>query len=242
MTDFAPAEWLSLLHATTLQHTVSADSDPLARHLGSYRCLLESWGQALDAGRADPANTALDALAAYAQGECSRQLRALLSPGPAWDLLACLSLPSVALPVSAGLLTGIAAQGLMLWRALLDYQKQVERFCALYEHLGAQTLARLETLLDRTTDPPVDTVIALHGLWQHCQDACEAAIVRAETYAECLAALASAAAALQAAHRDWLAQCPGMATDPAVQRALSDELAAIRRQLRSMAGRSGDAL
>ena len=234
MIDPVQAEWLNLLQAATPAPTRSANDDPLARQLGGYRCLVETWEQALQAGSPDPAGHALRALARYAQDECLEQIRVWLGAGPIWDVMVRLPLPPVVPAVFVAVPGG--AQGLALWRALLDYQAQVDRFCALYQSVGVDTLARLEAIIETPAAPPIETVVALYTLWQSCQDACEASIVQGEQYAPRLAAVVSAVATLRAAHGQWWALLPGMAHDFGAQRALSDEIAAIRRQLRAMAG------
>lgn len=232
MTDSAQ-EWLSLLQAFVPAPPPSAVDHPLARHLGTYRCLLESWEQALDADAPDPCAHSLAALAGYVQRECVRQVRGLLSPGPAWD--AVVSLPLLPMnPFLAGLAVPGMSQAAALWRAVVAYQRDLDRFCALYESIGSATLARLEAILADPREPAIESVAALHAQWQRCQDACEAAIIRDGAFAERLAAVVSAGGALRAAHSGWLALYPGVTTDPGAQQALSEEIAAIRRQLRTV--------
>lgn len=234
MTDFAPADWLSLLQGAAAPSPAIADGGVLARHLGSYRCLLESWLQALESGAADPPGQALAVLSRHVQSECLRQLRTALSPGPGWDVLTSLPLPPTDLSIDAVLLSGWAAAGFKLWQAVLAYRRHVDEFCALYDGLGVQTLSRLQAELAGSTDPEIDTVAGLHAHWQSSQDACEASIVRSGSYAWRLAQVTGAAAAVRDAHRQWLAQWVGVETDAVALRALGEEVAAIRRQLREL--------
>ena len=237
--DPVQAEWLHLLQAAAPVPPNCANDDPLARQLGGYRCLVECWEQALRDGLVDPSGHALRALARYAQTECLNRIRAWLGSGSIWDAVVRLPLPPLDLPAALLAMPG-GAQCLTLWRAVLEYQRQVDRFCALYESIGADTLVRLEAALETPAGPPVDTVVALYALWQSCQDACEASIVRSEQYAPRLAGVANAVAALRAAHQNWWALWPGAARDIGAQRAFSEEVAAIRRQLRAMAGSARD--
>lgn len=235
MTDSVQAEWLSRLREGFPTSPAPGADDLLARQLSGYRCLLEAWEEALEVGLTDPSTHALRALARHAQDECLRQIHVWLSPGPGWDTVIRLPLPAIDPPADYLAFPG-AAETLALWRAAVDYQRQVDRFCTLYESLGAQTLGRLEVWLDASTGPPIDTVEALYGLWQRCQDATEAAIVRDGQYVPRLAAVTGAAAELRTTHRRWWLQFPGMAQDSGMQQALSEEIAHLRRQLRAMAG------
>lgn len=235
MTDSIQAEWLrSLQEAVSASPAAGAD-DLLTRQLSGYRCLLDAWEEGLHAGLADPCTHALHALARHAQGDCLRQIHAWLSPGPGWDAVIRLPLPAID-PLADALAFPGATQTVALWRAVVNYQRQVDRFCALYEFVGAQSLARLEAWLEASTAPPIETVVALYALWQVCQDACEAAIVQDEQYAPRLADVTLAAAALRMAYRRWLGQFPGVPHDSGALRALSEEIAQVRRQLRAMTG------
>lgn len=230
MIDPVQAEWLKLLHAPIPNPPGGAGDDLLARQLAGYRCLVDSWEEALQVGRPDAPGHALRALARHVQEQCLGQIRAWLSAGPTWDAVARLPLPPVAPAVFLAVPGG--AQGLTLWCALQGYQREVDRFCALYQSLGADTLARIEAVLEAPAAPRIESVAALYALWQSCQDACEASIVRGDQYALRLAAVASAVAALRAAHHQWCVVM-GVAHDSGAQRALSEEIAAIRRQLRA---------
>ena len=121
--------------------------------------------------------------------------------------------------------------GAAFWRALAGYRQTLDAFCLLYQGLGTRTLNRLEQV--RPT-PAITSAAGLFAHWQLCQDQVESEIVRAPSWSASLAGVAAAAAALRVAHRQCLEAALGVQLDGAGQRALSDELAAIRRQLRHL--------
>lgn len=234
VTDSAQAEWLQLLNSAISTASAAADDDPLARALGGYRCLVEAWEHALQTGQSDAGHCALATLARHAQSECLNHIRAWLSAGPAWDAVVRLPLPAVdflaLLPPMPGRTVVVA-----LWGALVDYQREVDAFCGLYQSIGSSTLERLEAAVAASSGPSIDTVAALYALWQACQDSCEAEIVRRDDYADRLGAVTAAAAALRLAYRRWFEHVvPNEASQP---RAVSDEIAVLRRHLRAMADR-----
>ncbi|HEX2797444.1 MAG TPA: hypothetical protein VHN38_10185, partial [Immundisolibacter sp.] len=190
------------------------------------------WQQALEAGAAEPARVALAALARHIDRQRPRQLRRVCSPGSWFEPLVELPLPAVAAPVLPALqLPGWLAAGAGFWLALAGYRQKLDAFCLPYQGLGTRTLRRLEQAR------PVTAITSAAGLfahWQRCQDQVESEIVRAPSWGTSLASVAAAAAALRVAHRQCLEAALGVQLDGAGQRALSEELAAIRRQLRKL--------
>lgn len=231
--DSTQAEWLHLREAavSTASATTGYD-DPLAHQLSGYRCFVEAWEHALQAGHTDAARYALATLARHVQGECLHRIRTWLSAGPLWDALVQLPLPPLQFAAMAPPMPGRTAV-LALCGAALDYQREVDRFCNLYQSLGSSTLSRLDAAVAASAGPSIDTVAALYVFWLACQDSCEAEIVRREDYADCLAAVSVAAAALRTAHRQWMEIF--IPCEAGQQRAFSDEIATLRRQLRAMA-------
>lgn len=210
----------------------AADTDPFGGELEGFRVLLDQWQQALEAGVAEPARVALAALARHIDQQRLRQLRRVCSPGPWFEPLLELPLPAVAAPVLPALqLPGWLAAGAGFWLALAGYRQTLDAFCLPYQGLGTRTLRRLEQVR------PVTAITSAAGLfahWQLCQDQVESEIVRAPSWGTSLAGVAAAAAALRVAHRQCLEAALGVQLDGAGQRALSAELAEIRRQLRKL--------
>lgn len=210
----------------------AADADSFGGELEAYRVLLDHWQQALEAGVAEPARVALAALARHIDRQRARQLRHICSPGRWFEPLVELPLPAVAMPALPALaLPGWAAAGAAFWRALAGYRQTLDAFCLLYQGLGTRTLNRLEQV---RPVPAITSAAGLFAHWQLCQDQVESEIVRAPSWSASLAGVAAAAAALRVAHRQCLEAALGVQLDGAGQRALSDELAAIRRQLRHL--------
>ncbi|WP_448510462.1 hypothetical protein [Immundisolibacter sp.] len=230
VTAFAPADWLALLQAATATPTVAKEA-LLAGELESYRVLLDAWQSGLQDDIADPARFALTTLARHVDERRPRQLRRLCMPGPWFEPLVDLPAPAFGtLPALAGLPAWMAV-GFGFWQAVLEYRQRVDAFCAPYQNLGTRTLARLEP----TPDAPVlDSAAGLYAHWQHCQDQIESEIVRAPSWSLSLSQLVATAAALRAAHRRCLEVLLGVDLEGAGQRALSDEVADIRRQLRAL--------
>ncbi len=211
----------------------AADTEPFGGELEGFRVLLDQWQQALDAGVAEPARVSLAALARHIDRQRPRQLRRVCSPGPWFDPLVELPVPAVAAPALPALpLPGWLAAGAGFWLALAGYRQTLDAFCLPYQGLGSRTLNRLEQV------PMVTAITSAAGLfahWQLCQDQVESEIVRAPSWGTSLASVAAAAAALRVAHRQCLEAALGVQFDGAGQRALSEELAAMRRQLRKLA-------
>jgi hypothetical protein len=232
VTAFAPADWFALFQAA---HPMSAaaDTDPSGAELEGYRVLLDQWQQALEAGAAEPARAALAALARHIDQQRARHVRRVCSPGPWFDPLIELPLPAVAVPALPALpLPGWLAAGARFWLALADYRQKLDAFCLPYQGLGTRTLGQLEQV------QPVTAITSAAGLfahWQRCQDRVESEIIRAPSWGAALAGVTAAAAALRVAHRQCLEAALGVQLDGAGQRALSDEIAAVRRQLRKLA-------
>ncbi len=230
MTVFAPADWLALLQAAPATPTVAKEA-LLAGELEGYRILLDAWQRGVQDDIADPARVALTTLARHVDERRPRQLRQLCTPGPWSDSLADLALPAFgALPALPDLPAWMAV-GVGFWHVLLEYRQRVEAFCAPYQNLGTRTLARLEQTPDALM---FDSAAGLYAHWQHCQDQIESDIVRAPSWSLSLSQLVATAAALRAAHRRCLEVLLGVDLDGAGQRALSDEVADIRRQLRAL--------
>ena len=238
MIDPAQAEWLHRFNVAAVAAPAAVDDDLLARELGGYRCLVEAWEEALQAGHADAAQHALGALARHTQQDCLRQIRAWLSAGPVWDALMLTPLPPAAFLAASAPVPGKAVI-VALWDAVVGYQQALGRFCDLYQSLGDATLASLEAALAAPDSPAINSVSALYALWQVCQDHCEAQIVGRDDYADRLGAVSVTAGALRSAHRQWVQHCmPGEAGQ---QREFSEEIAALRRQLRALTERADGA-
>nr|ART37728.1 E200 [uncultured bacterium] len=230
VTAFAPADWLALLQAAPA--TRSVGNEPLlAGELEGYGVLLDAWQRGVQDDIADPARVALTTLARHVDERRPRQLRHLCMPGPWFEPLVDLPLPAFGtLPALPGLPAWMAV-GFGFWHALLEYRQRVEAFCAPYQNLGTRTLARLE----QTPDAPLlDSAAGLYAHWQQSQDQIESEIVRTPSWSLSLGQMTSAAAALRAAHRQYLELLLGVNLDGSGQRALSDEVADIRRQLRAL--------
>lgn len=210
----------------------AADTDPFGSELEGYRVLLDQWQQALEAGAAEPARVALAALARHIDRQRPRQLRRVCSPGPWFEPLVELPVPVFTAPTLPALpLPGWLAAGAGFWLALAGYRQKLDAFCLPYQGLGTRTLRRLEQAR------PVTAITSAAGLfahWQLCQDQVESEIIRAPSWGTSLASVAAAAAALRVAHRQCLEAALGVQLDGTGQRALSEELAAIRRQLRTL--------
>jgi hypothetical protein len=89
--------------------------------------------------------------------------------------------------------------------------------------------------MQQTPDTPrLDSAAEVYAHWQQSQDQLESEIVRAGAWSRSLGEVAAAAAALRAAHRQYLELLLGVNLDGSGQRALSDEVADIRRQLRAL--------
>lgn len=231
MTAFAPADWLALLRAAPSTPPVAPRAGLLAEELDGYRVLLDNWQHAVRDGLAEPARLALAALARHVDERRPRQLRQLCSPGPWFEPLADLPLPMfTALPAPA-ILPGWLAAGFDFWQSLFDYRQRVDAFCAPYQNLGARTLVRLQQTPDALV---IGSAAGLYAHWQRCQDQIESDIVRSNSWCASLARVAGAAASLRAAHRQCLELLLGVNLDGVAQRALSDEIADIRRQLRAL--------
>jgi hypothetical protein len=236
--DPAQAEWLHRFRAAAQAEPTAGDDDLLTRELGGYRCLVETWDEALRAGHADAVERALVALARHTQNDCLRQIRAWLSPGPLWDALLLTPLPPAEFLAAWPPVPGKAVI-IALWDAVVGYQQALSRFCDLYRSLGDATLASLKAVLNAADSPSIDSVSALYALWQVCQDHCEAQIVGRDDYADRLGAVSVAAGALRAAHRQWVQHCmPGEAGQ---LREFSEEIATLRRQLRALTERGDGA-
>lgn len=211
----------------------AADTDPFGGELEGFRVLLDQWQHALEAGVAEPARVALAALARHIDRQRPRQLRRVCSPGPWFEPLLELPVPTVAAPALPALpLPGWLAAGAGFWLALADYRQKLDAFCLPYQGLGTRTLRRLEQVR------PVTAITSAAGLfahWRCCQDEVESEIIRAPSWGAALASVTAAAVALRVAHRQCLEAVLGVQLDGAGQRALSEELAVIRRQLRKLA-------
>lgn len=229
MTAFAPPDWLALFQA---EPPAVAAADAFGAELESYRVLLEQWQRALEVGGGEPARAALAGLARHIDQQRARQVRRVCSPGPWFDPLVELPVSVSAVPALPALpLPGWLAAGARFWLVLADYRQKLDAFCLPYQGLGTRTLGRLEQI------PPVTAITSATGLfahWQRCQDQVESEIVRAPSWGTALAGVAAAAAALRVAHRQCLEAALGVQLDGADQRALSEELATIRRQLRKL--------
>jgi len=210
----------------------AADTDPFGAELEGYRVLLDQWQRALEVGAAEPARVALAALARHIDQQRARQVRRVCSPGPWFEPLVELPVPVFAAPALPALpLPGWLAAGTGFWLALAGYRQTLDAFCLPYQGLGTCTLNRLEQVR------PVTAITSAAGLfahWQRCQDQVESEIIRAPSWGSALAGVAAAAAALRVAHRRCLEAVLGVQLDGAGQRALSEELAAVRRQLRKL--------
>lgn len=232
MTAFAPADWLALFQAAP-PIPAAAVADPIGAELVGYRVLLDQWQQALESGAAEPARAAVAALARHIDQQRARQVRRVCSPGPWFDPLIELPVPAVAVPSLLALpLPGWLAAGAGFWLALADYRQKLDAFCLPYRDLGTRTLGRLEQVHPLTT---ITSAAGLFAHWQRCQDQVESEIVCAPSWGAALAGVATAAAALRVAHRQCLEAALGVQLDGAGQRALSEEIAAVRRQLRKLA-------
>lgn len=229
MTAFAPPDWLAVFQAAP---PAVAAADAFGAELESYRVLLDQWQQALGLGTPEPARAALAALARHIDQQRARHVRRVCSPGPWFDPLIELPVPAVAVPALPALpLPGWLAAGARFWLALADYRQKLDAFCLPYQRLGTRTLGRLEQA------HPVTAITSAAGLfahWQRCQDQVESEIVRAPSWGGALAGVTAAAAALRVTHRQCLEEALGVQLDAAGQRALSDEIAAVRRQLRKL--------
>lgn len=201
----------------------------LAAELDDYQRLLIAWDEAQAANAADPPGQALTALARHVDQKRLRQLRGLFCPSGLYEALALVPLPGLDLLPDPAPWT---VPGLGLWQAMVSYRRQLDQLLALYDGLGTRSLGLLKTTLRGQT---VRSPAELYGLWQRCVDACEADVVRASDYPERLAAVAAAGARLRAEQRQWAAQWLGIDSGGKAQQALSDEIAAIRRQLRLLA-------
>lgn len=230
MTAFATADWLALLQAAPAT-PADAQEALLAGELEGYRVLLDHWQQGLRDGVAEPARVALAALARHIDERRPRQLRQLCSPGPWFQPLVELPMPTFAVPAVPTVLPGWLTAGLGFWQSLLDYRQRVDAFCAPYQRLGALTLTRLEQTPDTLV---IDSAAGLFARWQHYQDQVESEIVRTQSWSESLGQVTGAAATLRATHRQCLELLLGVNLDGAAQRALSQEVADIRRQLRAL--------
>lgn len=230
MTASAPTDWLALLQAAPATPAVAQET-LLAGELEGYRVLLDHWQQGLRDGVAEPARAALAALARHIDEQRPRQLRQMCSPGQWVQPLIDSPMLTFAVPAVPAILPGWLAAGLGFWQALSDYRQRVDTFCAPYQRLGARTLARLEQTPDASA---VDSAAGLYAQWQRCQDQIESEIVRTQSWPESLGQVNRTAAALRVAHRQCLELLLGVNLDSAAQRAISDELAVIRRQLRDL--------
>lgn len=230
VTAFAPADWLALLQATPATPTV-ANQALLAGELEGYRVLLDAWQRGVQDDIVDPAHVALTTLARHVDERRPRQLRRLCMPGPWFEPLVDLPVPAFGtLPALPGLPAWMAV-GFGFWQAVLEYRQRVDAFCAPYQNLGTRTLARLQQTPDT---PRLDSAAEVYAHWQQSQDQIESEIVRAGAWSRSLGEVAAAAAALRAAHWQYLELLLGVSLDGSGQRALSDEVADIRRQLRAL--------
>lgn len=211
-----------------------ASCRPLAAELDGYQRLLAAWEEALEADAADPPGQALAMLARQVDQQRLRQLRSLFCPGGLYEALALMPMPGLELLPEPDTLGPWTAPGLSLWQAMVAYRRQLDRLLALYDGLGTRALRRLQSTLGEGAARPVRSPAALYGLWQRSLDACEAAVVEAPDHPVRLAAVAAAGARLQAEQRQWATQWLGIDSGSDAQRALSDEIAAIRRQLRHL--------
>lgn len=230
VTAFAPADWLALLQAAPATPTV-ANKALLAGELEGYGVLLDAWQRGVQDGAADPARFALTTLARHVDDQRPRQMRRLCSPGPWFEPLVDLPLPATGTLPAPPILPGWMAAAVGFWQALLEYRQQVEAFCMPYQNLGARTLVRLEQTSDA---PAIDSAAGLYACWQRCHDQIESDLVRTHSWSASLARVTGAAASLCAAHRQCLELLLGVNLDGAAQRALSHEVADIRRQLRAL--------
>lgn len=230
VTAFAPADWLALLQAVPARPAV-ANQALLAGELEGYILLLDAWQRGVQDDVADPARVALTTLARHVDERRPRQLRRLCMPGPWFEPLVDLPVPAVGtLPALPGLPAWMAV-GFGFWQAVLEYRQRVDAFCAPYQNLGTRTLARLQQTPDTLR---LDSAAELYAHWQQSQDQIESEIVRAGAWSRSLGEVIAAAAALRAAHRQYLELLLGVSLDGSGQRALSDEVADIRRQLRAL--------
>nr|ART40483.1 K44 [uncultured bacterium] len=230
MTASAPADWLALLQAAPAM-PAAANQTLLAGELEGYSVLLDAWRRGVQDNIADPARGALTTLARHVDERRPRQLRHLCMPGPWFEPLVDLPVPAFGtLPALPGLPAWMAV-GIGFWHALLEYRQRVEAFCAPYQNLGTRTLARLEQTPDA---PMLDSAAELYAHWQQCQDQIESELVRTQSWSLSLGHVTAAAAALRAAHRQCVELLLGVNLDGSGQRALSDEVADIRRQLRAL--------
>ena len=230
VTAFAPADWLALLQAAPATPAV-ANQALLVGELEGYRILLEAWQRGVQDDIADPAHVALSTLARHVDERRPRQLRRLCMPGPWFEPLLDLPVPAFGtLPALPGLPAWMAV-GFGFWQAVLAYRQRVDAFCAPYQNLGTRTLARVQQTPDT---PRLDSAAEVYAHWQQSQDQLESEIVRASAWSRSLGQVAAAAAALRAAHRQYLELLLGVNLDGSGQRALSDEVADIRRQLRAL--------
>ncbi|HCO43098.1 MAG TPA: hypothetical protein DCZ11_03430 [Gammaproteobacteria bacterium] len=233
MTFSSSADWLSAVAEATA--SPPPPRAPLAAELDGYQRLLIAWDEALNAGSDDPAGQALAVLARHVDQQRLRQLRGLLCPGGLYEALVLMPMPGLDMLPDPDALGSWPAPGLAMWQAVVAYRRRLDHLLALYDGLGTRSLERLQAALAEGVAPPVRSPRALYGLWQRCVDACEAEVLRVPDYSARLAAVARAATRLRAEQRRWAAQWLGIHSASEAQRALSDEIADIRRQLRLMA-------
>jgi hypothetical protein len=203
----------------------SSPDDPLAEELASYQALLDAWLHALEDGA--PAQRALETLARYVDEARPRQLRRLLSPGDWFEPWLALPLPEASLLASVPLLPAWMEGGIALWRALAVARQYLDDFVLPYRQLGSRTLARIIQLSDTADSAP-----AVYAAWRRCQQAEEAEIVRSPAWPIALARVASANAELRQSHQELLSAWLGVDDNTDRYRALSSELASLRRRLR----------
>ena len=230
MTASAPADWFALLQAAPATPTV-VNQALLADELEGYGVLLDAWQRGVQDEMADPAHVALTTLARHVDERRPRQLRRLCMPGPWFEPLLDLPLPAVGTLPALPNLPAWMAVGFGFWHAVLEYRQRVDAFCAPYQNLGTRTLVGLQQTPDA---PRLHSAAEVYAHWQNTQDRIESEIVRTRSWSLSVGQVVAAAAALQAAHRQCLELVLGISLDSRGQRALSDEVADIRRQLRAL--------
>lgn len=204
----------------------AAPDDALAEELASYQVLLDAWIRALQEGA--PAQRALETLARHVDDTKPRQVRRLLSPGDWFEPWLALPVTEATLPSDAQFLPVWMAGGIAWWRALAAVRHHLEVFVAPYRLLGTRTLARLMAAAESADSAP-----AVYAAWRRYQHDEEAKIVRSPAWPVALERVASANAALQQAHQALLSAWLGVDDNTHRYRALSSELAELRRRLRA---------
>ena len=221
VTDVPPSAFSRLGSGPTLP----AADDSLAEELAGYQVLLDAWAQALEDG--SPPRCALEVLARHVDARRPRDLRRMLSPGEWFEPWLDLPLCEAAVMPGHGFMPAWMGGGITFWRALVAARRHIDAFVCPYQQLGTRTLARLLELRE-----PAESVPAVYAAWWRCQQALEADIVRSPAWSGALAAVADANAALRRSHQDLLSTWLGLADNTGLYRALSDELASLRRRLR----------